>query len=259
MEAPRISVIGSTYANPAQLRNLLWTLSKQTCPVPFEVLIADNASPGPAIAQVCADARVGYLPISPADKKGTNISQGINLAARAAKGDWLAIIADTNVLLSFNLLSAIASARKPGRLILSRGGLTDVKISPLGTRQSEYARLSPKEMARENDALLVELGWPCDPLRLRLQHGKHRFPPPHAGYDCYLAALERSAFLASGGYQEGGGWGTYHQSFLQSLASRMEEHLLSGVRIVHQYHRVYKEEIARERDLPTPHTGPEAA
>jgi hypothetical protein len=168
------------------------------------------------------------------------------MATRAASADYIVIVADSNVLLSFNLLSKINSCIDPNTLVLSSGPKNDVKISPDGSKRSEYQQINYERAVSLNNTLLEKMGWPCDPLDLKLLPNHHRFPPPHMARDCYIAAMSRDAFISYGGYDESKTqWGPYHEYFLDAMAGylKKEKHL-TGVRIVHQFHRVLKEQVA---------------
>ena len=240
------SIICSTFANPAQLKNFIWTVCNQDYQGSFETIIVDNASPLDEIQMACcgwpARIKIKYYRIKPEDKICTNISAGINLAAQKACGSYFVIVADPNVLLSFNLLTKISKVIKINSLVLSAGPGNDVKISPDGLQQTEYANLNRKQMEKENERLLKEMGWPCDPLKLKLLPNKHRWPPPHLSYDCYIAAMSKTNFYKYGQYPtKQNQWGRYHDLYLQKLASNLNEIRLEDIRIVHQFHRVWKE------------------
>jgi glycosyltransferase involved in cell wall biosynthesis len=240
------SILACTYNNPYYLKNFLWTVNNQDYDGPYETIIVDNASPEPLV-NVCAHMmsykiNLQYYRIQPEDKKCTNISQGINLAASKAKGRFFVIVADPNVLLSHNLLSSISKAIKYDNVVLSAGPDNDVKISPDGRQQTEYRRLPTEIMQEKCAALLKEMGWYCDPIELKLLPGKHRWPPPHLRYDCYIVALSRMNFFKFGGYPtHETSWGRYHDIYTEKLSKNLKEVRLKGIRIVHQYHPVFKE------------------
>lgn len=246
MEKLDFSILVCAYGNPAQFSNFLWTAYCQDYPDNYEIVVVDNATPGAQIENTCRACpgkvrkRINYIFLRPKDKRCKNIAQGINLAARKAKGKYLVIVADSNVLLSFNLLESIADFIDDGAVVLS-AGCNDVKISPDGSYDTEYAKQSAGAMAEANERLLEEMGWPCDPLHLRMVAGKHRYPPPHLTYDCYIVALSKENFFKFGGYDENQrSWGEYHQKFVSRMVSHLQQRNLVGVKIVHQFHRVYK-------------------
>jgi glycosyltransferase involved in cell wall biosynthesis len=241
------SIIACTYNNPYHLKNFLWTVFNQDYQGGFETIIVNNASTRDGVIMACCGQpsriNIRYYEITPEEKRCTNIAQGINLAAQKAMGRYLVIVADPNVLLSFNLLSSISKVIKPTNIVLSAGPENDVKISPDGLQQTEYAKLKPEDMETHCELLLRDMGWPCDPLELKLLPGKHRFPPPHLQYDCYIAAMSRPNFYKFGEYPEKQTtWGRYHDEYLQMLAKNLDEIRLTDIRVVHQFHRVFKEE-----------------
>jgi glycosyltransferase involved in cell wall biosynthesis len=240
----KYSILYCVYNNESQFINSLFTAVWQNHSETFEIIVIDNATPDESIKNHCQDLDgVRYSRIANKHKHCTNITQGMNIAANQARGDYIVIVADSNVLLSFNLLEEIDKVIDKETLVLSTGPKNDVKISPGGSKNSEYGRIGPNKAAKINHVLLTEMGWPTDPLRLKLLSGKHRFPPPHLARDCYIAAMPREAFLLYGGYDESKTqWGPYHEYFLDGMASYLKkERHLTGVRIVHQYHRVLKE------------------
>ena len=253
----KYSILYCVYNNTAQFRNSLFTAACQSWSddlgkKPYEIIIADNNTPGDSIktmsrgidpTTIFKDGFVRYLRIKEDQKRCTNITQGINLAALAATGDYIIIVADSNVLLSFNLIDKIDEMIDPDTLVLSTGPKNDVKISPGGTKNSEYADISYGQAAQINAKLLADMGWPNDPINLNLSKVKHRYPPPHMVRDCYIAAMSREKFLSYGGYDESQTtWGTYHEFFLDAMAGYLKhEKHLRGVRIIHQYHSVLKE------------------
>ena len=240
------SIIACTYNNPYYLKNFLWTVSNQDYKGSFETIIVDNASTIsvlPACTGWPSWINIRHYKIKPENKKCTNISQGINIAASKAKGRFIIIVADPNVIISHNLLSSIAKCINDKNVVLSAGPDNDVKISPDGRQRTEY-KIMPKEfMEFECDTLLKSMGWYCDPLQLKLLPGKHRWPPPHLGYDCYIVALSKTNFLKFGKYPtEQTIWGRYHDIYTKMLATELEEVRLKGIRIIHQYHPVFKEQ-----------------
>ena len=243
MEKLKFSIVACAYGNNWQFENFLCTAISQAHNS-FEIIIVDNGTPNKKIQDICLmsrrkEPRVEYFRIEPEEKKCKNITQGINLAAQKAKGKYLVIVADPNVLLSFNLLRQLDEIDL--NTVMLSSGLSDVKISPDGTYEVEYAKGVPGEMAEINESLLKEMGWPCDPASLNLLPGKHRFPPPHFTYDVYIVALSRKGFLELGGFDENvESWGEYHQKFVKGLTEKFSEKQIANVRIVHQYHRVLK-------------------
>jgi hypothetical protein len=186
-----------------------------------------------------------YFYIHPSEKKCTNITQGINIAAQKAVGEYIVIVADSNVLLSFNLLSKIDEYITPATVVLSSGTTNDYKLSPDGMIETEYKHDDPDKMTDICKDLLTKMGWPCNPLNLKLIDGKWRQPQAHHGHDCYIVAMAKEAFMGLGGYDENlNEWGTYHDKFVDRVTQTLKSRLLKGVRIVHQYHRVWKQQEA---------------
>lgn len=255
----KYSILYCVYNNVAQFRNSLFTAACQSYN-DYQIVVVDNATPNDSIkvaatgldletdkhgnqTMLFKDKFVFYMRIEEKNKRCTNITQGMNLAALAALGDYIVIVADSNVLLSFNLLEKIDALIDPDTLVLSTGPTNDVKISPGGSKASEYADVDYEQGVQINTKLLSDMGWPCDPLLLDLSKVRHRYPPPHMARDCYIAAMSKEAFMSYGGYDESATkWGPYHEFFLDGMAKylKYEKHL-RGIKIIHQYHRVIKE------------------
>lgn len=241
------SILACVYGNHRQFSNFLWTAYCQDFD-DFEIVIVDNATPGAQIKSVYERTprkirrMINYIYLPQKEKRCRNINQGINIAAQKAAGKYLVIVADPNVMLSFNLLDSIDELIDDGSVVLS-AGCNDIKISPYGSHESEYGTKNPEEVANANDVMLDLMGWPCDPLHLKLIPGKHRYPPPHQTYDCYIVALSKNNYLKSGGMDEGiRSWGEYHQKFVKGLTKWLKPKHLHGVKIIHQFHRVYKDD-----------------
>ena len=106
----------------------------------------------------------------------------------------------------------------------------------------EYKKLSKHEIATENEYLLKDMGWPDDPLNLNLINGKYRYPPPHNLYDVYVVGMNTTIFF-EGPYNENiRKWGTYHSDFVKYKCNRYGFRRLDNIRVIHQYHRVWKDE-----------------
>jgi glycosyltransferase involved in cell wall biosynthesis len=250
MEELKFSILACVYGNDKQFANFLYTALRQDCSN-YEVLIVDNAHPNDDIRNLCMRSKdipemggrvdLRYFRIQPQDKKCKNIAQGINLAARNARGKYFVIVADPNVLLSFNLLKTIDGIDQKTVMLSDISG--DLKISPTGAVIDEYSDGDPARMAEINDSLLKEMGWSDDPLKLKLIPGKHRMAPPHLTYDCYIVAVSRDNFLISGGYYETDtSWGRYHEFFVHRLKDFLNVEFIKGIKVIHQYHRVLKDD-----------------
>lgn len=241
----KYSILACAYGNHKQFSNFLWTAYCQDF-TNYEVVVVDNATPGAQMQSVydCCPRKVKkyvhYHSIKREEKRCRNIAQGINLAASRAEGKYLVVVADSNVLLSFNLLEQIDALIDENSVVLS-AGCNDVKISPDGQHDTEYACLNAEHISNSNDVLLELMGWPCDPLQLRLIPGKHRYPPPHLTYDCYIVAMSKDNYFKLGGYDEScKEWGEYHQVFVEKATKALQSRRLQGIRVLHQFHRVYK-------------------
>lgn len=244
----KFSILVCAYSNGYQFNNFLYTACMQDLEN-YEIIIVDNGTANNEIYWAWQKAifrhKIHYHFISPEEKKCRNITQGINKAASMASGEYLVIVADSNVLLSFNLLSKINELIDKNTLVLSAGKYNDVKISPNGNYANEYEKSNQYDMQDICAKILHDMGWPDDPLNLKLLDGKHRYPDPHENYDCYIVAMAQKDFFAIGGYNEDETqWGDYHSNFVKKCARILITKKLEGIKIVHQYHRVFKQEQA---------------
>lgn len=240
MEEIKYSILVCAFCNGKQFRNFLWTATNQDYdPRAYEIQVVDNDTPSEEIEKACMKFKV-HKYTKMINKNCRNITQGINYAAENARGKYIVIIADSNVLLSFNLLKEIDRARKKAPIVISGGHNCDVKISLTGDYDSEYAQIDPEIMARTNQLILKEMGWPADPSALKLIPGKYRFPDPHKNFDVYMVAMPKRIFLEEPYNDQQKTWGPYHQDFVRK---KCEEHGFASVenaRIIHQWHRVWK-------------------
>jgi glycosyltransferase involved in cell wall biosynthesis len=245
MEKLKFSIVACAYGNNWQFENFLCTAISQAHNS-FEIIIVDNATPNKKIQDICLmnrrkKSKVKYFRIEPEQKKCKNITQGINLAARKARGEYLVIVADPNVLLSLNFLTAMDAIIDNDTLVLL-DMTTNSRLSPTGSYEDEYSILVPEVMSEMNENLLKQMGWPADPLSLVLIPGKHRMAPAHLTYDCVVTGLSKENYFKSGGYDENDvSWGIYHEVFIRRLSESLGVKFIGGVRVIHQYHRVLKD------------------
>lgn len=246
MEKIKYSILVCPYSNAEQFKNFLYTACMQDYQGKYEVVVVDNVSPTTEIKHACSRSSdiVKYYRIKEEDKKCTNITQGINLAADISTGEYIVIIPDPNVLLSFNLLSEIDKVCLKRWKIIISGLSTDIKISQNATLAEEYEKKGENEMAKINSALLLEMGWPNDPMKLKLIDGKHRHPPAHRGFEVYMVAMHETHF-SEGPYNENlTAWGPYHEDFVKAKCRRYAPERLKNIRLIHQLHRVWKSDRA---------------
>jgi hypothetical protein len=244
MEKLKYSILVCAYCNVDQFNRFLMTACSQDFD-DYEVVVVDNATPNNDIMLSCDTARswlgidnLTYIRLSKAAKRCKNIAQGINIAAVRARGERFVVVADSNVLLSDNLLSEID--KHNGREVVISGAGTDIKISPDGNINTEYAAGDPTMIELENARLLKTMGWPDDPLKLKLIPDTYRVPDPHNQFDVYVISLHRSQFSE---YDEAfTHWGPYHAHYVKNKCMEYGHRRLKNVRIIHQYHRVWKDE-----------------
>ena len=123
---PKFSILVCAYSNGYQFNNFLWTAINQNFPDPFyEIIVIDNATPTMEIRDACREVpyrRVKYRRIGIDEKKCRNITQGLNKAGQMAKGDYVVIVADSNLLLGYSLLSEIDSMVDRWKMVISGKG-----------------------------------------------------------------------------------------------------------------------------------------
>jgi hypothetical protein len=99
-------------------------------------------------------------------------------------------------------------------------------------------------MAVECYNILSKMGWPNDPMKLKLIDGKHRYPAPHNAFDIYVIAMHKTLFF-EGPYNENlKQWGDYHSNFVKYKCKKFGYTRLTNTKIIHQFHRVWKSEQA---------------
>lgn len=239
----KYSIVTCVYGNPRQFKNSLLAAMSQNCNFKYEVIVVDNGTPDSGIFDACYNFTVpdnrslGYMRIDPSEKKTFNTTQGTNMGAQAAVGEIIVVLADPNVLLSYNFLSEVDNLMNYGIIVTSSN--CDVKLSPKGTKDSEYEDIEGKEDI--NSEFLSKLGWPKDPMDFNLDLVPHRYPPPHQNHDVYVFAMSRELFLKDGGYDESEtGWGLYHTNLVKKFCHQYTWIKLRNVRVVHQYHGLTK-------------------
>jgi glycosyltransferase involved in cell wall biosynthesis len=246
MEKLKYSILVCAYSNGWQFSNFLYTVCNQDYQGNYEIIVVDNNSPTDEIYNICMKyncrlSKIRYFSISKEKKKCRNIAQGINKAAEMSAGEYLVIVADSNVLLSFNLLSEIDKDELKDHRINISGKGTDIKISPNGKFEKEYESRPQHEIAIECSDILDDMGWPNDPMNLKLIDGKHRYPPPHNNFDVYIVGMNKVLFF-EGPYNENAvSWGDYHSDFVKAKCKRYGHRRIENIRIIHQWHRVWKD------------------
>ena len=121
----RVSVITTVLNEGESIRTLLDTLTHQSRP-PDEVVIADGGSTDDTLAILDEYARDGRLPLKILSAPGSNISEGRNVAIRAAAGEIIATT-DAGVRLSPDWLSKLVTPIQAGSAISAGFFLPDPK------------------------------------------------------------------------------------------------------------------------------------
>jgi hypothetical protein len=237
------------YDRSYQFENFLISLTRQTVP-PDEVIIVDNGTPDKSVLNLCEK----YLPelscggslmtIDPEHKDSYNSAKGLNIATDRASGEYIALLADSNVLLSDNLTEDIRALIGPWSLVTSY--TREYRTSPEGTYQSEYSCDDKDEADRQCKTILDSIGWPCDIGEVDLDNKYIRDPAKQLGIDSYLIALKRDFFIDSGGYSEQRRyWGRWSVDKNLQLAQRLKVVPLQSSRIIHQFHHMTKDNKPR--------------
>jgi hypothetical protein len=217
-----LSLLMCVYDRSYQFENFLISLTRQTAP-PDEVIIVDNGTPDKSVLNLCEK----YLPelscggslmtIDPEHKDSYNSAKGLNIATDRASGEYIALLTDSNVLLSDNLTEDIRALIGPWSLV---------------TRQCK--------------TILDSIGWPCDIGEVDLDNKYIRDPAKQLGIDSYLIALKRDCFIDSGGYSEQRRyWGRWSVDKNLQLAQRLKVVPLQSSRIIHQFHHMTKDNKPR--------------
>ncbi|NOR82201.1 MAG: glycosyltransferase [Ardenticatenales bacterium] len=191
----RVSVITTVLNEGESIRTLLDTLTHQSR-LPDEVLITDGGSTDDTLAVLHEYARNGRLPLNILSAPGSNISEGRNVAIRAASGPIIATT-DAGVHLSPDWLSKLVAPIQAGSAISAGFFLPDPKNlfeTAMGaTVLPHKAEIDPESFlpSSRSVAFLKESweavgGYPewldyCEDLifdmRLRDRHGPFTFVP----------------------------------------------------------------------------------
>ncbi len=191
----RVSVITTVLNEGESIRTLLDTLTHQSR-LPDEVLITDGGSTDDTLAVLHEYARNGRLPLKILSAPGSNISEGRNVAIRAAAGEIIATT-DAGVHLSPDWLSKLVAPIQAGSAISAGFFLPDPKNlfeTAMGaTVLPHKAEIDPESFlpSSRSVAFLKESweavgGYPewldyCEDLifdmRLRDRHGPFTFVP----------------------------------------------------------------------------------
>ncbi len=105
-EPPLVSVVVLTYDRPAMLARCLESLSAQQADHPFEIVVADDGS-GPRTADVIRSAQRRDPRIRHVRHRHQGIPATRNLGVDAARGSYVAIVADDYVLAPHYLSTAL--------------------------------------------------------------------------------------------------------------------------------------------------------
>jgi len=238
----KYSICTCTYERYQHFQMFLESIANQTYPEPFELIVADNGSKRDDNLKAAEDIAsdkivVKTIKIPKEERKTTNITQGINLAAQQATGEYIIIIADSTVIVSYNMMSEIDKVARPGSIVLS--SKCDVKVSFGGRSDEEYIYESDAKGFDDTMLILNGMGFDKnkDPFYLKLIPGFYRFPWQHETYDVYMICLIRNQFP---GYDENITERAYHRLLVAALANRLKPVLLQGkIRIVHLLHKSY--------------------
>lgn len=219
----KFSILYCVNGNPTGFANSLWTACRQRGVEPYEIIVIDNATDGEEVRSTAASfynfdsansdikyARINY-PRCP-----NNISQAINIAAEKAQGQYIVILSDSNLLISFNVLMKITLAINKNTLVLSSGPDNDIQL------------LTDK---------IEKLGFPCDPYDMDLPDESFKNLPSHMMRGAFISAIHTESFIMYGGYDETSTEDDmYHESFMNGMASFMRyECHLTDVRAIRQY------------------------
>lgn len=191
----RVSVITTVLNEGESIRTLLDTLTQQSRP-PDEVLITDGGSTDDTLSILDEYARNGGIPLKIISAPGSNISEGRNIAIRAAAGPIIATT-DAGVRLSPDWLSKLVAPIQAGSAISAGFFLPDpenlFETAMGATVLPEAADIDPetflpssRSVAFRKESWEAVGGYPewldyCEDLildiRLRDRHGPFAFVP----------------------------------------------------------------------------------
>jgi len=225
----RLSVIVTTYNQPAWLEKVLWGLSAQTLR-DFQVVIADDGS-GEETRRVVNDAR-GDLPDLRHvwhEDDGFRKTEILNKAILAAQGDYL-VFTDGDCVPRRDFMALHKSLARPGRFL--SGGYIKLPrdVSEAITREDvvqgratsfRWLRAQGVPLSRQ----LTRLAVPARAGALL-----DRVTPTRASWNGHNSSVWRTDALAVNGFDERMGWGGLDREF----GERLENAGVRGRQIRHR-------------------------
>jgi glycosyltransferase involved in cell wall biosynthesis len=166
VDSRSVSVIIPTNRDGRYLRDTVASVRAQTAPV-GEILLVDDGSPAPGLAQIAAELGVSYVR---QDASGLSVARNTGVAA--VRGDWVGFLDDDDVWHPERVQSQVdALTAAPGAIGAYTGGwYMDANGKPFGA------------------------GWPAPPASAReMLSGEVTFPR------ITTLLIQRSAYLATGG------------------------------------------------------------
>lgn len=250
----KVTVIISTYNQPAWLEKVLWGYSRQTYR-DFELMIADDGSreeTADVMRRVCAESGLGLRHVWHEDR-GFRKCEILNRAIAAASGDYL-IISDGDCIPRADFVATHVRLAEPGRFL--SGGYLKLPMA-----LSE--RITPDDIrsGRATDsAWLRAHGWRPGRRALRLlENGPaaallDHLTPTRATWNGHNASTWKSELVAVNGFDQEMEWGGLDRA----LGERLMNYGLRGVQIRHRapvlhldHPRPYRspEKIRRNREI----------
>lgn len=140
---PRVSVVIASNRGGPYLRAAVESVRRQTVPVE-EIILVDDGSPAPGLADVAQDLGVVYLHQPP-----SGVSAARNLGVHHARGEWVALLDDDDIWYPSKIeLQLSALAESPDaiacfsdmRFIDAEGAIVGKMTCPAGTSEELIAR-----------------------------------------------------------------------------------------------------------------------
>ncbi|MBS1154245.1 MAG: glycosyltransferase [Proteobacteria bacterium] len=242
MNAPKLSLIVTTYNRPDALRAVLEALARQKNAGPFEVLIADDGSRAETAELVASCAIRFPVPLIHVWQEdiGFRAAAARNKAAAQAKGDYL-LFMDGDCLPMPDFCAKHRHLMEQGwcvagsRVLLSEGFTTSLLASADPAHVVHWSKTDWQAAARRGEAnkATAYRRWPLGLLR---KVGGHRWQRVRT---CNLGVW-RSDFFAVNGFDESFcGWGYEDSDFAVRLI-RQGVRVKDGrfaVQVLHLWHR----------------------
>lgn len=136
-DAPRISLIITTYNRPDALAAVFRAVARQTL-APWEVVVGDDGS-GPETAEVVRSAPLRSVPVRHVwnEHDGFRVARARNAAIAATRGDYLVFI-DGDILPHPNFIEDHAEAAEAGHFVQGSRAILDERATRVAIEREAY-------------------------------------------------------------------------------------------------------------------------